>query len=454
MNLGVEVKPCVDGEVQGAWAQRYRSIMALLFLLALFLSPSAFAQVDDARWIDLEVGKSIIWRGDRAIRQVSVTDPKVAAAESLSVGRDQYQLRGIAIGTTDLWVWYEDAKDKPVTYVITVHNDLSELTRRIAGTVQGTPPKVFPLKGRIVVEGDVPDVETLERVSAIALIFDEKFVNLMSVQGEHQVQLHVVFSEVSRSGLREMGFDALFQNDTLLAQQTGPSLSQGNFFLYGLANLDRFSIEALVTLMNRYGLSKTLAEPTLVALSGQQAEFLAGGSVPIIIVTANNLTVQFKDYGVKLVFVPTVLAGDVIDLRVNTEVSEIDENNSVSIQGIDIPGFAVRKSSSHLRLQDGMTFAMAGLLYERTNATRTEIPYLGRLPLVGTLFRSTTHQREEKEIMIFVTPELVRPLAQNEVPPPPTASEDNNPNDFQLFFLGMDHRMGTRKTAGPMGMER
>jgi pilus assembly protein CpaC len=428
--------------------------LLLAIWLALFGAFSPTAGAEEARWIDLEVGKSIIWRGDRPIRQVSITDPKVAAAESLSVGRDQYQIRGIAIGTTDLWVWYEDAKERPSTYVVTVHADLSELARKVAATVAGPPPKVYPLKGRIAVEGPVPDVETLERVAAITAVYDPEFLNLLTVVGDHQVQLQVVFAEVSRSVLREMGIDALFTMSDLTLGMEGPSLSTGTFQLAGQAALDRFSIQALVRLMNKHGLSKTLAEPTLVALSGQQAEFHAGGEVPVILVTANNISVEFKDYGIKLVFVPTVLASDLIDLRVYTEVSEVDRTNAVTLSGIDVPGFAVRKTSSHLRVRDGMTFAMAGLLYERSRLTRTEVPFLGRIPIVGALFRSVSHDREEKEIMVFVTPELVRPLAAEERPSPPTASEDNNPNDLELFWLGMDHRLGSKPSSGSMGMKR
>ena len=153
---------------------------------------------------------------------------------------------------------------------------------------------------------------------------------------------------------------------------------------------------------------------------------------------------------------PTVLGGQVIDLRMYFEVSEIDNSTSTRITGIEIPGFLSRKASTHLRVRNGMTFAVAGLISEGLRYSCANIPVLGEIPIIGSLFSYTKHIRDETELMIFVTPRLVRPMTAGEVPAPPGAFEDNNPNDFELFMLGMDHRTGSRTAdpAGPVGMQR
>jgi pilus assembly protein CpaC len=217
------------------------------------------------------------------------------------------------------------------------------------------------------------------------------------------------------------------------------------------------NLAAIMSVLSQNSVSKILAQPTLVALSGQQAEFLAGGEIPIPVSQfGNKVTIEFKEYGVKLVFVPTVLGESVIDMRVYVEVSDVDSTNSIRLTGIEIPSFVSRKTQSHLRLESGMTFAMAGMLNDSMRSTYARVPLLGDIPLVGSLFRYVQHRRDETELMIFVTPRLVRPMAASEVPTAPGTTEDNNPNDFELFLLGMDHRAESRKAqpTGPVGLAR
>lgn len=464
-----------------------------LLLVPAFLSWFAFSPLAEAadaptRWIDIEMGASYIHKDNRDIARIVMSDGEVADIKSLRPG--QFQVRGLKVGTTDLWVWYSDDQDNPQAYQVTVHQDLSDLVRRVDQLVEGTPPRVYPLGERLVVEGPVSDVETLERIAQVSRIYDEDFVNLMTVQGDHQVQLEVVFAEVSRTGLRELSiqggwaephYSASGKIDgfvSLLAlwaaggtagqlSGSGPELSYlasnasafnflGFLDMKELGGPSGYKLMGLLSALEEYRLTKILAQPTLVALSGQQAEFLAGGEVPIPIALEDSISVQFKDYGIKLVFVPTVLAGDLIDLRVYTEVSEVDSSNSVQVSSLAIPGFLVRKGSSHLRMESGMTFAMAGLLSETVNHTRRAVPLLGEIPVLGALFRTVSHDREERELMIFVTPRLVRPLAAGEVPPPPGTTEKNLPNDFELFMLGMDYSAGSRtaEPTGPVGLER
>ena len=469
-------------------------LLQLLLLVACATLLSFPGSVTDATaqeaprttWIDVEVGQSSIQKSSRPFARVLISDPSVAEIKLLEQG--QFQIRGLAIGSTDLWIWYRDDLEHPEVFELTVRHDLSDLVTRVEEIVsEGPAPHIYPLNDRIVIEGTVPDLVTLERVSAVASIYDPDFVNLMSVRGDHQVQLEVVFAEVSRSAIREMGLNFFWGNDYAAGTMVNPSTTgdrggvlhpaqaqaglqpadlvnggivytagNGAFALMGILD-DPANIAAVLSVLEQHGVTKILAQPTLVALSGQQAEFLAGGEIPVPVAQTNNrITLEFKEYGVKLVFVPTVLGNDIIDVRMYVEVSDIDTSTSTRITGIEIPGFVTRKAESHLRVSDGMTFAVAGMLSETTRYTRAQVPLLGDIPILGAAFSYTQHRRDETELMIFVTPRLVRPMDASELPPLPGTTEDNNPNDFELFWLGMDDRAGSRGAdpAGDVGMKR
>ena len=298
----------------------------------------------------------------------------------------------------------------------------------------------------------------------MAEVYDPNFVNLMTVAGDHQVQLEVVLAEVSRTGLRSIGVNIMRHQPQLSLGlvdgsfdvnpggfdiQTTP-LINGMFNLYGLIR-QPVDILAQIQILDDHKLGKILAQQSLVSLSGQQAEFLAGGEFPIPTPNAQgNINIKFREFGTRMLFIPTVLANNVIDVQVEVELSEIDASVSVRLAGIEVPGFISRKAKSHVRLRSGMTFAMAGLLAERTSQSRAEVPGLGRIPVLGAFFRSTTHTREETELVIYVTPKLVRPLTAEEVPPLPGTTENNNPSDLALFLLGATKRAGSQ-TAQPTG---
>ena len=296
-----------------------------------------------------------------------------------------------------------------------MHRDLSDLVRRIDSIVEGEPPRVYPLGERVVIEGPVDDLDTLEQVALVSRIFDEEFVNLMSVRGDHQVQLEVMFAEVSRTATRELGLNVLYGdrqwNGVLIGPTTGvtafanpltrdifesvsnpgfiPTPVQGGMTLGGYSQ--PLNIAALIGTLDDHRLGKILAQPAIISLSGQKADFLSGGEIPIPTpqgggAGGTTITIQFKEYGIKLWFIPTVLASDVIDVQMYLEISEPDFAVATRVAGIDVPGFVSRKSQSHLRLENGMTFAVAGLLSDNVSYTRIGVPGLGRIPLLGSLF--------------------------------------------------------------------
>ncbi|MFT7517952.1 MAG: pilus assembly protein CpaC [Kiritimatiellia bacterium] len=444
--------------------------ITLFATLCILTVPEAYAQDN---WIDIPVGKSEVRDFPGNVTAIAITDPKVARIQQLA-SRNRYQIQGVSTGSTDLIVTLE-GKGKPLRFEITVHQDLSDLINRIEAIVEGEPPRVYHLNDHIVLQGPIDDLDTLEQVALVASVFDEDFVNLMSVRGDHQVQLEVVFAEVSRSGLRELGVNLWWNRaGTGSIRSDGPNSisaqsildsngnqvvlapAAGSFDIIG-SFVRPLEIATIFSIMDDYRLTKVLAQPTLISLSGQQAEFLSGGEIPVPAPGGvGTVQVTFKEYGVKLSFVPTVLAGDVIDLRVHIEVSDVDYANVTRIAGLEVPGFISRKSRSHVRIASGMTFAVAGLLHEDTQYEKAQFPLLGDIPIIGNLFRYIRHARSEKELMIFVTPRLVRPLGPGEVPAAPGTTEDNNTTDLQFFLLGLDRRPGSRtaQPAGSIGLQR
>lgn len=459
-------------------------IPAAVIFGALTVPATAWAQEERANWLDVEVGKSVVLELPRTPSALAVTDPNVANPMQLAVG-NRFQIQGVKIGTTDLVVQYGSGVPAE-TYEITVHRDLSDLVRRIDSIVEGEPPRVYPLGERIVVEGDVDDLDTLEQVALVSRIYDEEFVNLMKVRGDHQVQLEVVFAEVSRSAVRELGLNLIYGDQTFGAALSSPSA--GNPVLNAASHLGTgsplfsplvtapgtgfvvtafgqgFPVSAVMSILDDYKLGKILAQPTVVSLSGQQSEFHSGGQLPIPTPqmggggagVGNIITITYKEYGISLVFVPTVLADDVVDIRMTMEISELDYANAARLGTGSIPGLLSRRSGSHVRIQSGMTFAVAGLLMDRTRYLRASVPGLGDIPLVGALFRTIQHSREETEAIVYVTPRLVRPMAAGEVPAAPGTTENNNPSDFELYLLGVDHRPGSRTVSptGAVGLQR
>lgn len=450
--------------------------MGMVAALGAFTAIPGTANASEDNWLDVEVGHSTIFRGERPIGRVLTSDPTVASLKLLEQG--QVSILGRSVGSTDLWIWYQNDMSNPIQYDITVHQDLSGLIRRVDSLVDGPPPAVYPLQDRMVIEGPVDSIQTLEQLAGMARVYDPEFVNLMTVTGDNQIQLEVVFAEINRTALRELGINAMWgdSRDYVVAMN-GPNLSNssyikgnnetvnqgitqaagsGTFNLIGnvpaITNLD-----VILSVLESNNISKTLAKPTLVALSGQQAEFLAGGEIPIPVAQfGNRISLEFKEYGVRLVFVPTVLGADVIDMRVYIEVSDVDSATGIRVTGIEVPGFVSRKTQSHLRVESGMTFAMAGMLSESVRATYAKVPILGDIPVLGAPFRYVQHRKNETELMIFVTPRLVRPLAETEVPAPPGTTEDYNPNDWRFFLWGGDNRLMSRtaEPTGPVGLAR
>ena len=276
----------------------------------------------------------------------------------------------------------------------------------------------------------------------MARLHGKQVANLITVGGNHQVQLSVRFAEVSRSGLKQIGVNLFGGRRTARrsaawsgrrtssarssTQQdfhvpgTGlpgqppvfPTAPFGQSFQLFFGSATPFPFNVTLSLLEENGLAKVLAEPTLATLSGQEAKFLAGGEIPIPLATSlGALNVQWKKFGIQLGFTPTVLDQGTINLKVAAEVSDIDPANGVQANGIFIPGITSRQAETTVRLGDGQSFAIAGLMSEKVRSTIDKVPGLGSIPILGALFRSSQYQSQETELLVVITVRLVKPVA-------------------------------------------
>ncbi|MFO0902873.1 MAG: pilus assembly protein N-terminal domain-containing protein [Pirellulales bacterium] len=283
-------------------------------------------------------------------------------------------------------------------------------------------------------------------------VMQANIVNLMTVPGSQQVLLNVRIAELNRTALRQIGADMLAQwgpGNVINTRMTGSgTAAQSASTLLGLtpatsstafAIFPTGSFEIALTALRQNSVISILAEPNLIAFSGQQASFLAGGEFPVPVpqaagAGATAIGLQFKEFGVKLNFTPFVLSEDTIRLRVAPEASTIDNNIGTTILGTTVPGVNTRRVDTTVELGQGQTLVLAGLLSVALDAQTTRIPGLGDLPYLGPLFSNTTHRRVEKELLVLVTPYLVRPMEADQVPSLP-GSEIQDPNDLEFYFL-------------------
>jgi pilus assembly protein CpaC len=421
-------------------------------------------EVGTQRELSLVLGENRLLVLSEEIKRVAVANP--AIADLKVVTRAQLLLTAKGVGSTDLTVW--NKQDQPLVLSLQVTRNLEPLRKQLRELFPGQRINVSSSGELVVLSGEVNDVRIPERAVEVAKLAADKVANLIKVSGNQQVQLEVKFAEVSRTGMRDIGLN-FFHNDpskqrtagltgpyvplfpgqatTLSIPGTGAGLSPDLFqpmnaggfsmFFSSVAGKNAFPFSAMLSILESNGLSKTLAEPTLVALSGQEAKFLAGGEFPVPVSTGlGTVSVQWKKFGILLSFTPTVIGDGVMNLKMSSEVSEPDSTVSISIGGISIPGLKSRQSETTVRLADGQSFAVAGLLSDKVRAQTDKVPLLGDIPVLGALFRSSSYRRDETELLVVVTARQVRPMAPHEVPPLPTDYEDNDPNDFQFYLMG------------------
>jgi pilus assembly protein CpaC len=423
----------------------------------------AFATARTAT-VTVTVGKSEDVRTDQALADITVGNPDVADVNPLT--DHALSILGKKIGTTRVTVYGQDKKPVGI-FDVEVSYDVSRLAAEIS-QFTGAGIRVSSIDGRVMLSGTAPDAVTLDKAVTVARQFAPDIINTVRVLAPQQIMLEVRFIEASRQASRELGVQwnvfgsrtVANVGDQLPASQlpltgAGPNISPGaatvspiaaagvlsgaapyGFLvstLTGGANPLSVSLNAL----EQKGLIRNLAEPNLVALSGDTASFLAGGEYPIPVPgTLGAVTIEYKKYGVGLAFTPTVLREGQINLVIKPNVSQIDPTHSVSVAGgISVPALTVREASTTIELRDGQSFMLGGLLQNNSQTAQDQLPWVGDIPVLGALFRSAEYQKNETDLVIVVTPHIVRPLRPTD--PVHTPLDNTLPgNDVDFFLMG------------------
>jgi pilus assembly protein CpaC len=389
-------------------------------------------------------------RTDQAFTDIVVGDPDIADAVPLT-DRSIYIL-GKKIGVTSVSVYDADKKLVGVIEVDVTQNApraAQDIRQNVDGRV-----RVGTEAGKIVLNGEARDAVAADRAARIARSHGGDVINQMRVRGPQQVMLEVRFIEISRQAGRDLGV-RLQTDGSKIDTRSGRGQVGALGFLAGasalasgsaaapfgtiMGNLIRggTNIDVLIQALEEQGVARRLAEPNLITMSGEKASFLAGGEIPIPVAqTQGQVSVEFKKFGVGLTFTPTVLAGSMINLRIEPEVSQIDPTTeSIKVGSITIPRIIVSRASTVVELKSGQSFAIAGLLQNTTTSTTEQLPWVGDIPIIGSLFRSKSFQQKETELAIIVTPHLVQPTRPGQKLRTPL---DNTlpGNDIDQFVMG------------------
>ncbi len=412
--------------------------------------------------LDVPLNKSQVLTVDRAFTKAVVGNSEIA--DILPVTNRSVYVLGKKMGTTSLTIY--DANNRVISVVdIAVGPDVVSLRRQLSELMPGEQIGARISNEAVVLTGILSSGPAIDQAMQLAQTYaGGKIVNMMSVGASQQVMLEVRFSEINRQAAKQLGVSAFLGSDggtfgSAIGSGAGlvPDAAGGgvlrldsvvdSFGVFRKAlSIGNLNIEAVLDALERKGFVKTLAEPTLVALSGETASFLAGGEFPIPVSQGSStgaggtsISVEFKSFGISLAFTPTVLADGVINLAVQPEVSSIDPSASVQINGLTIPGLQTRRADTVLELRDGESFVMAGLIRKDFSTTVRQVPLLGSIPIIGSLFRSTGFQKGETELVMVVTPRIVRPIKAG-VPVALPSDRVGNPNELDLFLNGRTDR--------------
>jgi pilus assembly protein CpaC len=387
--------------------------------------------------VSLTAGRSTVLRTDFEIIRIAVTNPEVA--DAVVVQPREILVDGKAPGTISLIVWGADSRKH---YDLVVEPPVTRLQQQLQALFPGEDINVGATDEAVILSGSVSSNAVSLRAAEIAQASSSKMklinmLQLPSGQESQQVMLQVRFAEVNRRALTELGANFFvtrgsnvgrsttqqFAAPTLEAEPGDPTTAVFSDFLNLFFFQREEGIGAVIKALQSRGFFQSLAEPNLIAYNGEEASFLAGGEIPVPIVqgsgAAANVTVEWKEFGIKLRFRP-VIAGDVIRLMVEPEVSTLDFGNGITLQGFRVPALSTRKAQTNVELRDGQSFAIAGLLDNLTQEDAAAIPILSKIPIIGNLFKSKAERTERTELMVLITPRLVRALEPDEVPPLPT----------------------------------
>ena len=396
-------------------------------------------QAGDHALLKVAKGKPRTVRTTQPFYEIVIGDPEIANVSPLT-DRSFYVL-GNSLGTTGLAL-FDENKQLVGTIDIEVTLDTDRLASTIRKAVPGSDIKVDSANGRLLLSGSAEDAVAAEKAQSIATRFsgEEEIINSVEIESSQQVQLNVRFVEINRQVGHELSSkigvsyvgpngSVTFNSDPRATTSRAVTEIISDFASGG------FSIDVAIKALEDRGVARRLAEPNLIARSGERASFLAGGEFPIpMAADGDKVTVQYKPYGVSLNFVPNVLSDGLISLQIEPEVSSVDASASYNIGDISIPGFIVRRAQTSVDLKSGQSFMIAGLLQSQNDQITERLPGISRLPVIGALFSSKAYQRRETDLVIIITPYLVKPMDPTQKPATPFDGSSAGSNTD--FFLG------------------
>lgn len=421
-----------------------------------------------AQVIRVPVNQSVLIETSKPSERIQSIDPSIVFVQSIAP--TQVLVTGVGTGTSQVLVWSDDGQQQ--IFQVHVEINLVELNKSLARVDALSDVEAIPLMGSIVLTGMASSTQIAERLMEVAELFvppgstsqSVTVRNHMTVAGKQQVLLRCTIAEVSRSAARKLGINGFLAGDNFkdafIVNQIG-GINPANIgalpfgdvtqnFGFGSPSgvplsatvplslgFPRVQMQVFIQALADNSLLRILAEPNLVAISGETASFLVGGEFPIPVPQGiDQITIEFREFGVRLNFTPVVLSGQRIRLHIAPEVSELDFSSAVTIAGFSVPGLTQRRVESTVEVGNGQTLAIAGLLNDQVRGIASRIPGLGDLPILGALFRSVEYRRQITELVVLVTPEIIAPMNPNQVPDVP-GQDFKDPNDFELYALGL-----------------
>jgi pilus assembly protein CpaC len=399
--------------------------------------------------LHLLVGRSLVISSPTRIKRVSLADPNVA--DAVVVSPYQVVVNGKNPGGVSLLLW--DDMEQNQSFEVSVDIDVLGLTQKIHEVFPNEPVQIETSGSVVMLSGKISSAAVADKILEVVKNSVPKVTSLMEVPpaSVDEVSLQVRFAEVNRQNAQQLGINILrnFGSNMPLSvttqQFSAPTLgttstvsnngntsttttSGNDFLISNLLNIAIFrpdlNLAAFIQALQQNNVLQILAEPNLLTASGKDASFLAGGQFPYPVVQGvgggggvGAVTIQFKDYGVRLSFTPTVMPGGLIHLKVAPEVSSLDYTNAVTIQGFVLPAVATNRAESEMDLRDGQSFAIAGLLDNRVTQQLEKIPWIGDVPILGKLFQSRALTKSDNELLVIVTPHIVKPLDVSEPKP-------------------------------------
>ncbi len=427
-----------------------KSTVALAVILTLTMVPiaSGYAQAQAQTKIRsltkqniverlrIVVNKSETVKTDDTFSEIQLGNSEIA--DVLPLSDTSFYILGKKIGATNLSIYDSERKliavmDVEVTY------DIPQLKSEIRRNLPTAKIRVSSLNGNILLTGTAPSASAVRQAGLIAEQFAPKAVtSSIAVSSSQQVMLEVRFIEASRTAGRELGINFTGNGKGIIANSGVNLLSGSTPFGSFLGSIlsGGFNADIIINALEDRGLARRLAEPNLVALSGDTASFLAGGEFPFPVGADNGqITIEFKKFGVGLSFRPTVLPDGVINIEIEPEVSQLDPTNTLRLNGFDIPSLIVRRAKTTVELRDGQSFAIAGLLQTTNTKARSQLPWIGNVPVLGALFSSSSFQKEQTDLVIIITPRLIQPISPNQKFASPLDSASPT-NDIDFFLFG------------------